>query len=29
MEIPILIEPIPGAGFRASSGAPFAIVVEG
>jgi hypothetical protein len=29
MEIPVLIEPIPGIGFRASSGEPFAIVVEG
>jgi hypothetical protein len=29
MEIPVLIEPIPGSGFRASGGAPFTIVVEG
>jgi len=28
MEIPVLIEPIPGVGYRASSSAPFAIVVE-
>lgn len=29
MEIPVLIEPIPGSGYRASGGEPFAIVVEG
>ena len=29
MEIPVLIEPIPGSGYRASGGVPFAIVVEG
>jgi hypothetical protein len=29
MEIPVLIEPIPGAGFRASSGEPLAVVAEG
>jgi hypothetical protein len=29
MEIPVLIEPVDGNGFRASSGEPFAIVVEG
>jgi hypothetical protein len=29
MEIPVLIEPIPGIGFRAISGEPFKIVVEG
>jgi hypothetical protein len=29
MEIPVLIEPLPGTGFRASSGEPLAIVVEG
>jgi hypothetical protein len=29
MEIPVLIEPIPGVGFRATGGEPFAIVVEG
>jgi len=29
MEIPVLIEPIPGVGFRASGGEPFAIVTEG
>jgi hypothetical protein len=29
MEIPVLIEPVPGIGFRASGGEPFAIVVEG
>ncbi len=29
MEIPVLIEPIPGSGYRASGGEPFAIVVVG
>jgi hypothetical protein len=29
MDIPVLIEPIPGSGYRASGGEPFAIVVEG
>lgn len=29
MEIPVLIEPVPGVGYRASGGEPFAIVVEG
>ena len=29
MEIPVLIEPVPGNGFRAASGEPFAIVAEG
>jgi hypothetical protein len=29
MEIPVLIEPIPGSGYRATGGEPFAIVVEG
>lgn len=29
MEIPVLIEPIPGSGYRASGGEPFAIIVEG
>src|SRR5262245_15911562 len=29
MEIPVLIEPIPGAGFRARGGEPFALVAEG
>jgi hypothetical protein len=29
MDIPVLIEPVPGSGFRASGGEPFAIVVEG
>lgn len=29
MEIPVLIEPVPGIGFRASGGGPFAIVTEG
>jgi hypothetical protein len=29
MEIPVLIEPVPGAGFRVSGGEPFAIVAEG
>jgi hypothetical protein len=29
MDIPVLIEPIPGSSFRASGGEPFAIVVEG
>jgi hypothetical protein len=28
MEIPVLIEPIPGVGFRATSGEPFAIVAQ-
>jgi len=29
MEIPVLIEPIPGAGYRATGVEPFSIVVEG
>jgi hypothetical protein len=29
MDIPVLIEPISGSGFRATGGEPFAIVVEG
>lgn len=29
MEIPVLVEPVPGAGFRVSGGEPFAIVAEG
>lgn len=29
MEIPVLIEPVPGVGFRASAGEPFVIVTEG
>ncbi|MCI0460093.1 MAG: hypothetical protein L0Z62_24340 [Gemmataceae bacterium] len=29
MEIPVLIEPIPGAGFRARGGEPFALTAEG
>jgi hypothetical protein len=29
MEIPVLIEPVPGVGYRASGGEPFAIVAEG
>ena len=29
MDIPVLIEPVPGSGYRASGGEPFAIVVEG
>jgi hypothetical protein len=29
MEIPVLIEPIPGIGYRASGGQPFGFVVEG
>jgi hypothetical protein len=28
MEIPVLIEPIPGTGYRATGGEPFAIVLE-
>ena len=29
MQIPVLIEPIPGSGYRVSGGEPFAIVAEG
>ena len=29
MEIPVLIEEVPGAGFRAAGGEPFACVAEG
>ena len=29
MEIPVLIEPVPGSGFRATGGAPFALTAEG
>ena len=29
MEIPVLIEPIPGSGYRASGGEPFCLVAEG
>jgi predicted RNase H-like HicB family nuclease len=29
MQIPVLIEPVSGNGYRASGGEPFAIVVEG
>ena len=29
MEIPVLVEPVPGRGFRASATSPFAISVEG
>jgi predicted RNase H-like HicB family nuclease len=29
MDIPVLIEPVAGNGYRASGGAPFAVVVEG
>ena len=29
MQIPVLIEPVPGNRFRASGGEPFAIVAEG
>jgi hypothetical protein len=29
MEIPVLIEPIPGSGYRATGGSPFGFVVEG
>ena len=28
MQIPVLVEPVPGTGFRATGGEPFAIVVE-
>jgi hypothetical protein len=29
MQIPVLIESVPGSGYRATGGEPFAIVVEG
>jgi hypothetical protein len=29
MEIPVLIEPVPGNGFRAKSGGPLALTAEG
>ncbi len=29
MQIPILVEPVPGRGFRASDGGPFALTAEG
>ncbi len=29
MDIPVLIEPVPGSGFRAKGGEPFALTVEG
>lgn len=29
MQIPVLIEPVPGNGYRARGGEPFALVVEG